>query len=120
MSKQRIDGVWVIVCDWVDSETGKLCDLGVDGEPKMFVDPDQGKTPDSHYQCGTHHGIIKQEDRPEFQLPEDHKLAEEAESTIVTNENAEPDENLHKIKLEGFKPDVGGRIWDGKKFNVRR
>lgn len=120
MSKQIIDGVWVIVCDWTNPETGEVCNLGVHGEPKMFVDPEQGKDPNSHYQCGDHHGIVKQEDRPEFQVPEDHKLAEAAESTVVTDENVDPDQERRKVELEGFKPDAGGRIWDGKKFNVRR
>ena len=77
MSKQLIEGVWVIVCDWVDPNTGVLCDLGNEGEPRMAVDPDGGKTPDTHYQCGSHHGILKQEDKPEFQVPEGHKLNEE-------------------------------------------
>ena len=77
MSNQLVDGVWVIVCDWVDPQTGKLCDLGVEGDPRMTVDPEGGKKPDSHCQCGTHHGIVKQEDKPEFQIPEDHKLNEE-------------------------------------------
>ena len=39
MSKQVVDGVSVIVCDWAD-ENGKACDLGVYGEPRMFVDPE--------------------------------------------------------------------------------
>lgn len=77
MSKQRVDGVWVIVCDWVDPNTGKPCDLGYEGDPRMAVDPDGGKSPDTHYQCGAHHGIVKQSDKPEFQLPEGHKLNEE-------------------------------------------
>ncbi len=77
MSSQRVDGVWVVVCDWADPNTGKLCDLGHEGEPRMAVDPDGGKSPDTHFQCGAHHGIVKQEFKPEFQLPEDHKLSEE-------------------------------------------
>lgn len=74
MSKKLVDGIWVVVCDWVDPKTQRPCDFGLDGEPRMFVDPDGGKDPEKHYQCGTHHGIVKQEDRPEFQVPEGHKL----------------------------------------------
>jgi hypothetical protein len=120
MSKSRIDGIWVIVCDWKDPETERTCDLGIHGEPKMFVDPEQGKGPDSHFQCGSHHGIVKQEDRPEFQVPEDRKLAEDTESTIITDDTTDPNEKKRKVELEGFKPDAGGRVWDGRKFDVRR
>jgi len=77
MSKQKVDGVWVVVCDWVDPKSGKLCDLGYEGEPRMAVDPDGGRNPDTHFQCGAHHGVVKQEHRPEFQLPKGHKLNEE-------------------------------------------
>lgn len=119
MSKQKVDGVWVIVCDWVDPETKKPCDLGAGGDPKMFVDPEQGKDPNSHYQCGTHHGVVKQEDRPEFQVPEDHKLAEEKE-TVITDNKTDSEYQTHKVELEGFKPDSTGRVWDGRKFDVRR
>ncbi len=77
MSKEQVDGVWVEVCDWVDPETGRPCNLGHEGEPRMAVDPDGGKNPGTHFQCGAHHGIVKQEYKPEFQLPEDHKLSEE-------------------------------------------
>ncbi len=75
MSKKIIDGVWVAVCDWVDPETGETCDLGrdewgdPDGSPRMVVDPDGGEDLTRHYQCGIHHGIVKQEDKPEFQIP---------------------------------------------------
>jgi len=118
MSKQRIDGVWVIVCDWVDPVTKATCDLGLYGEPKMFVDPDGGQDPETHYQCGAHHGVIKQENDPDFQLPEDHKLAAgENESTVITNPAVDPDKKRRKIELEGFKPDATGRVWDGKKLN---
>ncbi len=68
MSKKLVDGVWIIMCDW------KGCDLGLEGEPAQFVDPDGGRTPSKHFQCGRHHGIIPQAEKPEFQLPEDHKL----------------------------------------------
>jgi len=119
MSKQRIDGVWVIVCDWVDPETDKACDLGLYGDPKMFVDPDGGQDPETHYQCGAHHGVIKQEDDPAYQVPKDHKLTDgDTESTVVTDANVDPDEERGKIELEGFKPDATGRVWDGKKFDV--
>ena len=119
MSKQKVDGVWVIVCDWVDPETKKPCNLGLYNEPKMFVDPDGGRTPETHYQCGIHHGVVKQEDRPEFQVPEGHKQAGEgAESTVVTDETVDPDEKRRKVELDGFKPDAAGRVWDGKKLDV--
>ncbi len=77
MSKQQVDGVWVVVCDWVDPNTNKPCDLGHENEPRMAVDPDGGRNPGTHFQCGAHHGIVKQEFKPEFQLSEDHKLNEE-------------------------------------------
>jgi len=119
MSKQRIDGVWVIVCDWIDSETDKACDLGLDGDPKMFVDPDGGQDPETHYQCGAHHGVIKQEDDPNFQVPKDHKLADDEEKrTVITTINIDPDKKRKKVELDGFKPDASGRVWDGKKFDV--
>jgi len=76
MAKQLIDGVWVIVCDWKDPDSEQVCDLGVDGEPAMFVDPDAGKNEVNHFQCGRHHGIIPQAEKEEFQLPEGHKLNE--------------------------------------------
>ncbi len=109
MSKQIIDGIPVIVCDWVD-EKGQPCDLGVAGDPKMFVDPDRGRVLEKHYQCGIHHGVIKQEDKPEFQLPENHKLSD----TTLVQDGADPDQDT-KIVLDGFEPDVEGKVWDGKK-----
>lgn len=108
MSKQVIDGIYVIVCDWMD-ENGNLCNLGVTGDPKMFVDPDGGRAPKKNYQCGAHHGVIKQEDKPEFQLPEGHKLSDIA--LVQEGTNAED----VKIILDGFKPDIEGRVWDGEK-----
>jgi hypothetical protein len=112
MSKKQVDGVWVIVCDWV-GDNSKPCDLGVYGEPKMFVDPDGGKNEDKHYQCGVHHGVVKQEDRPEYQVPEDHKLTGgEKENLLVREGEAESTESTGP-KLEGFKPDAEGRVWDG-------
>lgn len=75
MSTQVVDGVWVIVCDWVDGG-GNACTQGRDGGPRMFVDPDGGKKPENHFQCGAHHGVLKQKDKPEFQLPADHTLNE--------------------------------------------
>ena len=114
MSKKRDGGVWVVICDFVD-DNGKACDLGYDGEPAMFVDPDGGKNPEMHFQCGRHHGIVKQSEKPEYQLPEGHKLSE----------NTLQPQGLHTadkigVTLEGFEPDAGGRVWDGKeKPNVR-
>lgn len=83
MSRQLIDGVWVLVCDWTDPDTGQPCDLGIDedgqpnGRPRMTIDPDAGRSPEKHYQCGRHHGMVKQEEKPEFRLPDDHKLNQE-------------------------------------------
>ncbi len=68
MSKKMLDGVWIVECDW------KGCDLGFEGGPAQFVDPDGGRDPNKHFQCGRHHGVIPQAEKPEFQLPEDHKL----------------------------------------------
>jgi len=68
MSKKLMDGVWIVACDWPE------CDLGLEGEPAQFVDPDGGRDPDKHFQCGRHHGIIPQAEQEDFQLPEDHKL----------------------------------------------
>ena len=112
MSKQLIDGVWVIICDWVD-ESGNSCNLGLYGEPKMFVDPDGGRTESKHYQCGAHHGIVKQEDRPEYQVPKDHKLANTENENVLIRKDV--DENVKDIgiHLAGFKPDAEGRVWDG-------
>lgn len=63
-------GCWVVKCDWVDTTTKLPCD-------KMFVDPSGGQNPNEHFQCGRHHGIVPQAERPEFQLPANHKLNEE-------------------------------------------
>jgi hypothetical protein len=107
MGKKLIDGVWVAVCDWTD-ENGNLCDLGTFGEPKMFVDPDGGRDPETHFQCGAHHGIQKQTDSSEFQLPEDHKL----QDSTLTKGGANPGADV-AVKLDGFKPDLEGNTWDG-------
>jgi hypothetical protein len=101
MSKKLVDGVWVTICDWVD-ENGSPCDLGAFGEPRMFVDPDGGKDPETHFQCGSHHGVVKQEDKPEFQLPEGHKLNDDA---LVQDEDADLDKKVGP-RLDGFKPDL--------------
>lgn len=77
MSKKRIDGVWVVECDWVDPNTEEACTLGADGEPAMFVDPNGGKGADDHFQCGRHHGIIPQAEKEEFQLPPDQEINED-------------------------------------------
>ena len=74
MSKKLTDGVWVITCDWKDPSTGEQCNLGRDNEIAQFIDPDGGRNPNKHFQCGRHHGVIPQAEKPEFQLPEDHKL----------------------------------------------
>ena len=111
MSKKLIDGVWVVICDWVEKD-GKACTLGAFGEPKMFVDPDGGRNPETHFQCGIHHGVIKQADDPNFQLPEGHKLQD---STFV-KEGVSPTEDI-SVKLDGFKPDLEGDVWDGNSPN---
>lgn len=77
MARELMSGVWVIVCDWVDPSTKKSCNLGVEGERAMFVDPTAGKDPNTHFQCGRHHGVVPQSEKPEFQLPKGHKLNEE-------------------------------------------
>lgn len=104
MSKKREAGVWVVVCDFVDDD-GKPCDLGYDGEPAMFVDPDGGKTPEMHFQCGKHHGIVKQSDKPEYQLPE---------GVTPTEPKGRHTAEDIGVTLDGFKPDAGGRVWDGE------
>lgn len=109
MSKKLVDGVWVVACDWVD-ENGKACNLGVFEEPKMFVDPNGGRNPETHFQCGIHHGVIKQADDPNFQLPEGHKLQD---STFV-KDGVSPGGDV-SVKLDGFKPDLEGDVWDGTK-----
>jgi len=96
MNLQQMDGVWVMVCDWVDPKTGKPCDLGHEGEPRIAVDPEGGRNPDAHFQCGAHHGVVKQEYKPEFQMPEDHKLNEEVlkqgqKGDTITVEEVEDD-----------------------------
>ncbi len=77
MSKEFTDGVWIAVCDWEDPDSKEKCILGKEGEPAQFIDPTGGSNPDSHYQCGRHHDILPQEERPEFALPEGHKLKTE-------------------------------------------
>ena len=89
MSKKLVEGYWVIECDW------EGCDLGHEGRAAQFVDPEGGKNPDSHFQCGRHHGIIPQEEKPEFQLPEDHKLNQEVftrDAEEITVEEVEENE----------------------------
>lgn len=81
MSSKNIDGIWVIECDWKD------CDLGVDGAAAQFVDPNGGIDSDKHFQCGRHHGIIPQSEKPEFQLPDGHKLNIEEIKQKVDKEN---------------------------------
>ena len=108
MSKKLVDGIWVVVCDWADKE-GNICDLGAFKEPKMFVDPDGGRDPETHFQCGVHHEVIKQEDDPNFQLPEGHKLQD---STFV-KDGTHTDTDV-SVKLDGFKPDLEGEVWDGQ------
>lgn len=90
MSKKLMEGVWIMICDWKDPVTGDLCALGLEGDPAMFVDPDQGRDPKLNFECGRHHGVVPQAERPEFQLPEGHVLNE----TVFSNdENSEVDPN---------------------------
>ncbi len=105
MSKKREAGVWVVVCDFVDDETDKPCDLGYEGDPAMFVDPDGGRNPEMHFQCGKHHGITKQAEKEEFQLPEG------VTPTEPVGQHTAEDIG---VTLDGFKPEVGGKVWDGK------
>jgi hypothetical protein len=111
MSKKIVDGVWIVVCDWED-ENGNPCDLGTFGEPRMFVDPDGGRDPETHFQCGVHHGTVKQVDDPAFQLPDGHKLKDSA----LVKEGVGLDKDI-SVKLDGFKPDLEGKVWDGTKPN---
>lgn len=113
MSKQIIDNVNVIVCDWKDGE-GNSCDLGMGGVPKAFINPDPRVGTDSYYQCGEHHGVVKQEDKPEYQLPDDHELKE---NTLLQDENLDLDKDV-AVKMDGFIPDAQGKIWDGDKDSV--
>ena len=109
MGKKLVDGVWVIACDWVDNDNNP-CNLGTFGEPRMFVDPDRGTSEDKHYQCGAHHGVVKQEDNPDFQVPEGHKLSE----TTLVQKDIDPGSDK-AIRIEGLKPDLEGAVWDGKR-----
>lgn len=104
MSKKLEGGVWVVICDFVD-EDDNPCDLGHEGDPAMFVDPDGGKNPEMHFQCGRHHGIIKQSEKEEYQLPEG-----------VGTHEPEGQHTAEKIgvTLDGFEPKVGGKVWDGR------
>ncbi len=113
MSKRLEGGVWIIVCDWVD-ENGKPCDLGHEGEPAMFVDGDAGNNPDLHFQCGRHHDIVKQSEKEEYQLPEGHKLNES--SIIPQGTHTASDIG---VELDGFKPDLGGKVWEGGEVNIK-
>lgn len=115
MSKELQDGVWVIVCDWKHPDTGGKCNLGVEEQPAMFIDPDGGRNPDYHFQCGRHHGIIKQEEKAEFKLPDGHKLDE----TTIQPQGKYTADKIG-VTLEGFKPDAAGRVWDGGKVSVQR
>lgn len=63
---------WVVTCDWPNC--GKQFVVGA-------IRPGEEKT--KHYQCGSHHGIIPQKDRPEFQLPEDIEIKED----VIVKEN---------------------------------
>jgi len=56
---------WIVTCDWPDC--GKQYIIGLNG----------AKYDDFHFQCGSHHGIIPQKDKPEFQLPEDVEVKED-------------------------------------------
>jgi hypothetical protein len=105
MSKKREGGVWIVSCDFVDDESGKPCDLGHEGDPAMFVDPDGGTNPEMHFQCGKHHGIVKQSEKKEYQLPEG------VEPIEPQGQHTAEDIG---VTLEGFKPEVGGKVWDGK------
>ena len=91
MSRKMVDGFWVVVCDWTDPLTEELCTLGEDGDKAMYIDPMGGKGRDTHFQCGRHHGVVPQSEKPEFQLPKGHKLNEE----VLT-----PGRNNSQTKIE--------------------
>lgn len=55
---------WVITCDW--PECGK-----------QFVVGANAAAYETHYQCGRHHGIIPQKEKPEFQVSEDTEFNED-------------------------------------------
>jgi hypothetical protein len=114
MSKKLEGGIWVVVCDWVDKDTDTCCDLGHDGEPAMYVDPDNGQNAEMHFQCGRHHNIIKQSEKEEYQLPEGHRLSE---STLVPQGTHTAEEI--GVTLNNFKPEVGGQTWDGTKIDIK-
>lgn len=84
------DGYWVLECDWQDPVTKDRCTYGRDddgnpnGLPRIVFDPDRGRAPNKHFQCGRHHGIVPQAERPEFQVPKDPN-AEEKESVVKPN-----------------------------------
>lgn len=98
MSRQLVDGVWVLVCDWQDPVTGMSCTFGTDDDgkpnsaPRMTVDPEAGQSTDKHFQCGSHHGVIPQAEKPEFQLPKGHKLNEEVLRPGIEMQGAEVEE----------------------------
>jgi hypothetical protein len=115
MSKKLESGIWVIICDWLDEDTGEICNLGYDGAPAKFVDPDAGADSGSHFQCGKHHNIVKQSEKKEYQLPEGHKLNE---STIKPR-GINTAENIG-VELDGFKPDAGGKVWEGGKVDIKK
>jgi hypothetical protein len=114
MSKRLEEGVWVVICDWSDPETGDICNLGYDGSPTMFVDPDGGKTPEMHFQCGKHHNVVKQSERAEYQLPAGHKLDE----STIQPQGLNRAEDIG-VTLDGFKPDASGRVWEGNAVNTK-
>jgi len=90
MTRKVQGGYWVLECDWVDPNTGAQCTYGRDnegkpnGQPRIVFDPDRGQAPDKHFQCGRHHGIIPQAERPEFQVPAGSDT-EEKENVIKPN-----------------------------------
>ena len=55
------------------------------------MDPDPRLGTDTYYQCGEHHGVMKQEDKPEYQLPEGHELKE---STLLKDITIDPDKDV--------------------------
>jgi hypothetical protein len=55
----------------------------------MFIDPHADRKPDVHFQCGRHHGIIPQAEKPEFQLPKGHKLNVDELRTDANNPGVE-------------------------------
>jgi len=75
MSKRFEPSVgWVVSCDWPGCE-------------KEFVVGGNVAQTATHFQCGSHHGIIPQKDRPEFQVPKGTEVNEDLITSDKDNTN---------------------------------